>query len=238
MLEPGITAWAAGQFLQLGQHPFSGHLGQGSAVAADQRSGGALQAEIQLGGQPRSAQEPQRISQQVGFAEGPQLALGEIIEATRGIQQGRLGSERQRQGIDAVIAPLQIAAQIRPLLGGKIQAPGAQHQPGHVPLAIEHNSGAPVLLRQALAELDGPLRNHQIQIWIGPQPLQQPIANRSAHQGAARRKTARCQRPTLRLEGSPGLLGSLRSGEGMHHLILAAAQFPSTAVLRGDVHLC
>ena len=28
LLQPGITAWAAGQFLQLSQHPFSRHLGQ------------------------------------------------------------------------------------------------------------------------------------------------------------------------------------------------------------------
>ena len=95
-----------------------------------------------------------------------------------------------------------------------------------------------MLLGKALAELDSSLGNHQIQIRIGAEPLQQRIAHRSAHQGAPGRKTARCQRPTLRLEGSPGLLGSLRSGEGMHHLILAAAQFPSTAVFRGDVHLC
>ena len=95
-----------------------------------------------------------------------------------------------------------------------------------------------MLFGQALAELDGPLRNHQIQIRIGPQPLQQRVANGSAHQGAAGRKTARCKRPALRLESFPGLRGSLRSGEGMHHLILAAAQFPSTAALRGDVHLC
>ena len=78
-------------------------------MAANQRSSVALQSEIQLGSQPRSAQEPQWISQQVGFAQGPQLALGEIAQTAGGVKQWCLVSKRQGEGIDAVITPLQIA---------------------------------------------------------------------------------------------------------------------------------
>ena len=77
-------------------------------MAANQRSGVALQSEIQLGSQPRSAQQAKWISQQVGFAQGPQLALGEILQPTGGIEQPFTRGERKGEGIDAVITPLQI----------------------------------------------------------------------------------------------------------------------------------
>ena len=68
-------------------------------MLADPAKAGGFELKVELPGQPHPPQQPQGIVQQVGFADGPQAARRQILQATTGVQQISTGLQQATTAI-------------------------------------------------------------------------------------------------------------------------------------------
>jgi hypothetical protein len=86
-------------------------------VTPDPAQADGLELEVQFAGQPHAPQQPQRVIEQVRFADGPQPPRRQVRHAAAGIKQstGWLDSlQRQGDRIGAVVPAEQVVVQVGP----------------------------------------------------------------------------------------------------------------------------
>jgi len=117
-----------------------------------------------------------------------------------GITDFGISCQRQGNGIEAKIPSPEIINKACAHLSRQIDRPALQHKSGHVPLLIQHHTGAIQLPSKFFAQADDLIGDDQIKIGTGPQSAQQGITDSTANQGRAWWKQAWIKRPLLRCQ--------------------------------------
>ena len=144
LLGPGCTH----QFVQFSLNAFRGGLRESVAVESQERLCGSGDGEAQFCCQAQAPQQPEGIVDQVLFGDCCEQTRLEVVEATGGVHQARCGGEFQGDGIDAVVASLQVSLKACSFAAGQVDGPALHHQASHIPVLIEHDTGASMALGQ------------------------------------------------------------------------------------------
>ena len=123
---------AADQLAQLGQLPLARRLRGPGRFGARERRGPRVDLQPEAGGEPRGAQQAQRVRGEAALADDAQDAALEVAQAAVGVE--RLAArERHGDGADREVALRQIGLDRLAAQGGRVHLPG--------PVAIDHAPG-------------------------------------------------------------------------------------------------
>ena len=167
-------------------------------MTCDPGGGLWIDAEVVLCHQPQAAQQPQRVIDEVLLRNGMEMPLMQVPEAVGRIHQGSTWSEGQGDGVEPVVAPLQISIQIDSVPSRQVHRPVPQDEPSHVPRFIQDDTGALQFLGQVACETQGIPWNHQIKVRRRGQPIQEAIPYGTAHKGCSWRELVQWERPIFR----------------------------------------
>ena len=127
--------------LQLRQLPLAGRRGRELRVAPGDGGRVGGDGELQLGGQPRQAQQTQRIVAEHAVADHAEHPLGDRVDAAVRVRHGAVG-QRHRDGVGREVAPGQVVGQRRAVHLREVDHPPVvHHAPGTVALG-ERERGA------------------------------------------------------------------------------------------------
>ena len=131
---------------------------------------------------------------------GAKAAVSQVRNAVGGIADFGISLQRQGNGIEAKIPSPEIINKACPGLSRQIDRPALQHKSGHVPLLIQHHTGAIQLPSEFFAQANDLIGDDQIKIGTGPQSAQQGIADSTTNQGRAWWQQRWIKRPSLRCQ--------------------------------------
>ena len=137
----------------------------------------------QLCNQAQGPKKAQGVVDQVLLLHGLKPRAAKVGDAVGGIEKHRCIPQHQCDCIQAEIAAPEVRFQVIAISTGQIEGPAAQHQAGHVPRFIQHDTGPSIVASQSLRQLEGPLRDHQIKIRRSTLASDQGISDRAPDKG-------------------------------------------------------
>ena len=155
---------AADQLAQLDELALAGRLGGARSLGAGELGRRGVDLELELGGEPRGAQQAQRVGGEAALADGAQEAPLEVGEAAVRVDRLAAG-ERDGDGADREVALGEVGLDRLAAQRGRVDLPGL--------LAVDHAPG-----RELGRELEG-VRRRRSGRSPSPPPRGSPATARS-----------------------------------------------------------